>query len=90
MHKLGCSSALLAVNAAACGTPLGAMMAAKLVLTLHVLLACRLMGKNWPNRARLSETDLETLLELPGTRGMQDFVERTNALTQWKMALQRG
>lgn len=48
------------------------------------------MGKNWPNRARLSEADLETVLELPGTKGMQEFVERTNALTVWKTALQKG
>lgn len=48
------------------------------------------MGPNWNNRGRLTEDMLEDLLELPGTRGVQDFVDRAESLTKWKVALQKG
>ncbi|EFJ49849.1 hypothetical protein VOLCADRAFT_120690 [Volvox carteri f. nagariensis] len=49
-----------------------------------------LMGPGWSNRAQLSEGMLNSLVELPGTRGMLDLRSRADNLATWKMALQRG
>ncbi len=48
------------------------------------------MGTNWNNRARLSDDMLQALMELPGTHGMNDLRARADALTTWKIALQKG
>jgi hypothetical protein len=50
----------------------------------------RLLGTNWQNRARLSDGMLQALMELPGTKGMFDLRDRADALTAWKLALQKG
>ncbi|GLI68508.1 hypothetical protein VaNZ11_012952 [Volvox africanus] len=49
-----------------------------------------LMGPAWSNRARLSEMMLNSLVELPGTRGMMDLRTRADDLATWKLALQKG
>lgn len=50
----------------------------------------RLLGPSWSNRARLTEDMLSSIMELPGTRGMYDLRTRADALSAWKLALQRG
>ncbi|GAX75202.1 hypothetical protein CEUSTIGMA_g2646.t1 [Chlamydomonas eustigma] len=49
-----------------------------------------LLGSTWSNRGRLSDDMLSTLMTLPGTRGMSELRDRAEALTKWKIALQRG
>mmetsp|Transcript_2638 Transcript_2638/g.4491 ORF Transcript_2638/g.4491 Transcript_2638/m.4491 type:complete len:677 (+) Transcript_2638:36-2066(+) len=49
-----------------------------------------LLGPAWSNRARLSDDMLQQLMELPGTRGMMDLRSRADAMTTWKLALQKS
>ncbi|KAG1654685.1 hypothetical protein FOA52_008546 [Chlamydomonas sp. UWO 241] len=49
-----------------------------------------LMGPTWDNRGRLSDEMMGVLLNLPGTRGMLELRDRADALTAWKLALQKG
>eukprot|EP00983_Pelagomonas_calceolata_P107045 1159302-Pelagomonas_calceolata.AAC.6 len=51
---------------------------------------CRILGPNWSNQARLSDDMLQTIIELPGTKGMFDLRDRADALSAWKLALQKG
>jgi hypothetical protein len=60
------------------------------VLTTFCRTDRRLLGTNWSNQARLSDDMLQTLIELPGTKGMFDLRDRADALSAWKIALQRG
>jgi hypothetical protein len=52
--------------------------------------ATRLMGPTWDNRGRLTDEMMGVLLNLPGTRGMLEMRDRADALTAWKLALQKG
>eukprot|EP00798_Chlamydomonas_sp_ICE-L_P014477 gene14477-20501_t len=49
-----------------------------------------LMGSTWSNRARLSDEMLQSIMELPGTKGMLDLRSRADSLAEWKLALSKG
>ncbi|KAF8063042.1 viaA [Scenedesmus sp. PABB004] len=49
-----------------------------------------LLGPHFHNRAGISEEVMQGLIELPGTTGLPELRSRAEALTTWKLALQRG
>jgi len=49
-----------------------------------------LLRPGFNNRAQLKETTIQQLLDLPGTRTVSDLQERVDALSSWKLSLQRG
>ena len=53
-------------------------------------IAYSLLGPHFHNRARISEQVMTQLMELPMTRGLNDFRDRAEDLTTWKLALQKG
>eukprot|EP00879_Flechtneria_rotunda_P013426 GHRR01014017.1.p1 GENE.GHRR01014017.1~~GHRR01014017.1.p1 ORF type:complete len:601 (+),score=219.05 GHRR01014017.1:188-1990(+) len=49
-----------------------------------------LLGPHFHNRARISDEVMNSLMELPGTTGIVELRSRAEALTTWKLSLQKG
>jgi uncharacterized protein with von Willebrand factor type A (vWA) domain len=49
-----------------------------------------ILGPGFSNRARISDQMFESLMALPMTDGLAELRSRADALSQWKVALQKG
>eukprot|EP00775_Hariotina_reticulata_P007193 gene7193-7407_t len=53
-------------------------------------MSTNLLGPHFHNRARISEEVMQSLMQLPGTTGIMELRSRAEALTTWKLSLQKG
>ena len=55
-----------------------------------VIYVCRPLSTHFARNLGLSGDMVQELAELPGTKNMEDLKSRAQALSQWKMSMQRG
>lgn len=72
------------------GSPASSAHSSRLVVRSNRDSYTQLLGPNFSNRSQLSEDMIESVMQLPGTKGLIELRERAEALGTWKTALARG
>ena len=62
----------------------------KIVHQADALCTCRPLSSHFARNLGLSRDMVQELAELPGTKNMDDLRNRAQALSQWKISMQRG